>query len=79
MTFPPENFRITFSEGGKMDHLLDKELPHSRIFSTVAARVAAGYVDGNKSDLPAMNGEQKIGLVYHGTRKMTDAQVKAFA
>lgn len=75
----PKNFKITQSEGGKLDHLINKENSHSRIFATVADRKRAGYVDGNKNDFPAIKGINKIGLVYHGTRKMTDKQKKVFS
>jgi hypothetical protein len=74
----PSNFRITFSQGGLMDDAIDKSKPHSRIFSTVEAREHAGYVDGNVSDLPAIEGDIKIGLVYHGVKKMTPAQTAYF-
>lgn len=75
----PENFKITQSEGGKLDDQIDKSKPHSRIFSTDSDRLAAGYIDGNESDRPAMEGEIKIGLVYHGTRNLTDKQKEQFA
>ena len=75
----PANFAVTQSEGGKFDSQLDVDFPHSRIFSSHAAREAAGYVDGNIDDSPAILGLVKIGLVYHGQRKLTDAQVKYFA
>jgi hypothetical protein len=51
---------------------------HSRIFSSHSARKRAGYIDGNLSDIPAIQGKVKIGLVYHGNRGMTDAQKKFF-
>lgn len=74
----PDNLRITQSLGGRWDKLVDLSKPHSRIFATHAAREAAGYVDGNVSDLPAIEGEVKIGLVYHGGRNLTPAQAKFF-
>jgi len=74
----PANLRIVQSLGGKYDDRLIRSLPHSRIFSTDADRIAAGYVDGNVSDIPAIEGEINIGLVYHGNRKLTDAQSKFF-
>lgn len=74
----PANLRIVQSLGGKYDAMINLNLSHSRIFSTDADRIAAGYVDGNVSDIPAIEGEIKIGLVYHGNRKLTDAQSKFF-
>ena len=89
----PENLRITQSFGGKQDHLIDPDLPHSLIFTGHGAtkdeqeanahkqRIALGYPDGNdeiEGDLLAISGAPRIGLVYHGTAKLTDAQVNAF-
>ncbi len=74
----PANLRIVQSLGGKYDAMINLNLSHSRIFSTDDDRIAAGYVDGNVSDIPAIEGEIKIGLVYHGNRKLTDAQSKFF-
>jgi hypothetical protein len=74
----PTNLRITQSLGGKFDNLVQLGKPHSRIFSTDEARVAAGYVDGNESDAPAIKGLVQIGLVYHGNKKLTDAQSRFF-
>jgi hypothetical protein len=74
----PVNFRIVQSVGGMNDHLIDLSKPHARIFSTDQDRINAGYVDGNASDLPAIAGETKIGLVYHGVKKLTEAQQNYF-
>jgi hypothetical protein len=74
----PANFRITQSVGGKFDRMIDRSRPHSRIFRDEAARVNAGYIDGNASDLPAISGEIRIGLVYHGVKNLTEAQKAYF-
>jgi hypothetical protein len=74
----PGNLRITQSLGGKFDRLVNRERPHSRIFRDVAAREAAGYVDGNTDDIPAIEGEIRIGLVYHGVKNLTPAQKAYF-
>jgi len=71
----PDNFRVTYSFGGKFDSQIDG--PNSRIFPTLDDRIAAGYVDGNDSDMPAILGERNIGLVYHGIKKPSAAQFKA--
>lgn len=73
-TGKPDNFMIIQSIGGKYDKLVDLTKPHARIFATEAARVAAGYVDGNATDIPAIEGVHKIGLVYHGGKNLTPAQ-----
>lgn len=68
----PPNFRFVQSVGGKQDHLIDPTLPHSVIFADVAERDAYGYEDGNTSDVVARDSGIKIGLVYHGTRTLTE-------
>lgn len=75
----PSNLSVTQSIGGRYDAELDPDFSHSRIFATDADRIAAGYVDGNASDAPAIRGLVQIGLVYHGTRKLTDEQARHFA
>ena len=74
----PRNLRITQSLGGKFDKLVQLRKPHSRIFASHKARMAAGYKDGNRSDIPAIEGVVKIGLVYHGNKNLTESQKKYF-
>jgi hypothetical protein len=74
----PANLRITQSLGGKYDNLVQLGKAHSRIFSSEDARLAAGYEDGNASDIPAIEGITNIGLTYHGGRNLTPAQKKFF-
>ena len=74
----PRNFKVTQSLGGKFDRLVNLRKPHSRIFTSHEDRERAGYVDGNVDDSPAIRGERKIGLVYHGVRNLTEAQKKFF-
>ena len=78
-TDKPDNLRLIQSLGGKHDKILDLTRPHSRIFSSDEARIAAGYIDGNVNDIPAIEGIIRIGLVYHGNRKLTLPQVKYFS
>ena len=75
----PDNFRVTQSLGGRYDAHVDLARPHSRIFSTHEDRERAGYIDGNVSDAPAIQGLVQIGLVYHGQRHLTPAQKKFFS
>lgn len=75
----PEGFRLVQSMHGKYDAHADLSRPHSRIFATHAAREAAGYVDGSETDIPAIMGATRIGLVYHGTRCLTPAQEAFFS
>lgn len=72
----PQNFRIVQSLGGKRDRDVDLERPHSRIFISHAQRKKLGYCDGNADDMPAILGQNKIGLVYHGTKNMSDDSKK---
>jgi len=74
----PENFKVTQSLGGKHDNLVNLGKPHSRIFTSHDDRERAGYVDGNLTDAYAIEGEQKIGLVYHGGKNLTEGQKKYF-
>jgi hypothetical protein len=74
----PGNFQLVQSEGGKMDDAIDASKPHSRIFSSHAARRAMGYGDGSNTDTLAIRGHGKIGLVYHGPKKLTAAQTRYF-
>lgn len=75
----PANLRITQSVGGRLDNLVQLGRSHSRIFASHAARKRAGYIDGNESDIPAIEGKVQIGLVYHGNRGLTPAQEKFFS
>jgi|SRR3990167_5944299 len=72
----PENFQIIQSVGGVMDDAINPEESHSRIFASHRDRREAGYVNGNTNDKPAIRGDQKIGLVYHGTRNLKEGQVR---
>lgn len=77
-TGKPDNFKLVQSLGGVYDARVNLDAPHSRIFSSDVARIAAGYVDGNVNDVPAIEGTTRIGLVYHGVRKLTVAQANFF-
>lgn len=70
----PTNLFIVQSVGGKDDDLIDPLLPHSRIFPTKQALDEAGYLDGTHTDKPVYTGGRCIGLVYHGSKKLTEAQ-----
>lgn len=66
----PSNFVLVQSAGSADDSLLDKRHPHAVVFRSHEDRELAGYVNGNEDDSPAIRGENKIGLVYHGTKRM---------
>lgn len=71
----PDNMNLVQSVGGKQDHCIDKSYPHAVIFPTLQSLKFARYIDGYSSDLPALNGEIKVGLVYHGTRLMRQEEM----
>lgn len=71
----PSNFQIIQSVGGLMDNKIDQTQSHSRIFTDEKDMLAAGYVDGNYNDQPAIDGVTKIGLVYHGTKNLNPKQI----
>jgi len=66
----PDNFKVTFSYGGKQDSLIDKSKDrHASVFESELELSLAGYVDGTNDDLVAGKGlDFKIGLVYHGAK-----------
>lgn len=66
------NFRIVQSFGGKRDSDIDVDRPHAKIFATESERKKARYINGNDSDIPAVIGCTRIGLVYHGTKNLTE-------
>jgi protein gp88 len=76
----PDNFAVTFSEGGIWDGEIDMTQSHSRIFSTDYARKQAGYGQGGNTDFLAVNAKPgtKIGLAFHGTMKLSPAQKAYF-
>ena len=62
----PDNMKIIFSEGSKIDSLIDvKKHRHARIFKDVATLIASGYIDASSNDLKAITDNKKVGLVYH--------------
>jgi len=74
----PSNFHLVQSMGGKHDDIINPMLPIARIFASHAAREKAGYINGNLDDMPAITGEKRIGLVYHGVKKLTEQQKQFF-
>lgn len=73
----PRNVALVQSFGGTRDDLVDRRRPHSVIFPSAAARSFNGYEDGNESDLPVIRRVRKIGLVYHGSSRLTPANAEA--
>jgi hypothetical protein len=72
----PSNFVLTYSHGGIWDHMIPEEAGQARIFGTMEELELAGYEDGNseeEADSLAIFGVKRIGLVYHGVKKLTGA------
>jgi hypothetical protein len=65
----PENFDVIFSQGSKVDFLIEPEtMRHSKIFKSAEELTIAGYVDASKIDLYATkwyNENHKVGLIFH--------------
>jgi len=65
----PENFDVIFSQGSKVDFLIEPErMRHSKIFKSAEELTIAGYVDASKIDLYATkwyNKNHKVGLIFH--------------
>jgi len=76
----PQNFKVIFSLGGKEDSKINQESDrHSRVFPTLDALLAAGYTDTSRDDTLAIGGNPKIGLVYHGLKKIEKTGWKKYA
>ena len=62
----PNNLIPIFSEGGKQDHLIDKNKDrHAKIFNNQAELLKAGYIDASGDDLKALTPNIKVGLIFH--------------
>lgn len=72
----PKSFHVIQSYGGKYDGRIDTSRPHSKVFATHYARRMAGYGDGSRTETLALSGAVKIGLVYHGTRKVKKGDLR---
>lgn len=65
----PDNFRLIYSMHGLYDFLIDTDIDaHARVFESVDELTASGYTDCSDDDLLIYTTD-KIGLVYHGTKK----------
>lgn len=76
----PKNLQIIFSLGGRQDLMIDQKTDrHSRVFETVDALQAAGYIDASDDDMLALTDNPKIGLVYHGGKNYENTNWKNVA
>ena len=74
----PINMKIVQSLGGVRDDLIKEDRPICRIFTSHEELEASGYVDGGgeEGDLPAIRGDMRIGIVYHGSRGLSEENRK---
>jgi hypothetical protein len=73
----PKNLTIIFSFGGTEDRLIDVDKDrHSLVFESVEQLQACGYADASNQDDIALGENPKIGLVYHGTKKLENTNWK---
>lgn len=71
----PSNFVLIFSQGGKLDHLINIYFHrHARVFETLKDLESAGYADASNNDLVAIGNNPKIGLVYHGNKSYKNTE-----
>ena len=62
----PSNYKIIFSEGSKVDNLIDvKSDRHARIFNNENELKKAGYINASDDDLNAIKDNKKVGLIFH--------------
>jgi hypothetical protein len=68
----PDNFTIVFSLGGTQDKLIQRDTDrHARVFPSLSALRKAKYANATENDAVAAAGKSnRIGLVYHGTKKI---------
>lgn len=62
---PPDNFRWIYSRGGRWDHLILESDRQADVFPTRESLEAAGYEDQEDSDLLAIYGYHKVGIVVN--------------
>ena len=68
--YMPDNFIIIFSFGGKEDHLIDKETDrHAMVYESLDD-MPSDYINASDNDLLAIQENKRVGLVYHGAKKI---------
>lgn len=65
-----QNLTLIYSFGGRQDNLINVEVDrHSFVFQSEAECASMGYSDASHDDMIALGTNNKIGLVYHGTKR----------
>ena len=62
---PPANFRWVYSYGGRWDHLIRPDDRQADVFPSEEAMAAAGFTDQEDSDLLAIYGPHRVGIVIN--------------
>jgi hypothetical protein len=61
----PGNMTVIYSWGGRYDHMIEDTDRQADVFPTLAALEAAGFTDQADSDLLAIHGPHKVGIVVN--------------
>lgn len=61
----PRNFYWVYSYGGRQDHLIEDNDRQADVFPSKEAMEAAGFFDQEASDLLAIKGHHKVGIVVN--------------
>lgn len=61
----PKNFYWVYSYGGRQDHLIEENDRQADVFPTQEALEAAGFFNQEASDLLAISGPHKVGIVIN--------------
>jgi hypothetical protein len=61
----PPNLTIIYSWGGRYDHLIEDDDRQANVFASLEDLEAAGYTDQADSDLLAIHGPAKVGIVVN--------------
>lgn len=61
----PENFKWIYSWGGRQDYLIEDGDRQADVFPDYESLVAAGFQDQEDSDLLAITGHHKVGIVVN--------------
>lgn len=65
----PNNLTLIYSFGGRQDEMIQIETDrHSRVFENETELACHGYSDASQNDMVAIGPNNKVGLVYHGTK-----------
>jgi len=69
----PTNLIMIYSYGGAEDSMIQTETHrHSKVFQSETELLDAGYINASHDDTLALTKNNKVGLVYHGTKKYTN-------